>query len=78
MRLNLQDYDHPYYCSGANYFNNEATCHYKTMTEFLDEREDDDVDLNLKQHELRLLLDKITQQQNQSTPPIGPTPDSPR
>ena len=39
--------DHPYYCSESNYFSNEAGATWETMTDFLAEFEDADVDMNL-------------------------------
>lgn len=39
--------DHPHYCSDSNYYSNDAALHYTTMTEFLDEFESYDIDLNL-------------------------------
>lgn len=39
--------EHPYYCSENNYFSNDASSHWDTMTEFLDEMEDADIDMNL-------------------------------
>jgi len=39
--------EHPYYCSDSNYFSNEANERYETMTEFLDDFEDADIDMNL-------------------------------
>ena len=39
--------DHPYYCSTSNYYSNDANQGFKTMTEFLDEFEDADIDMNL-------------------------------
>lgn len=37
---------HPYYCSDSNYYSREASETYETMTEFLDEFEDADEDMN--------------------------------
>lgn len=39
--------EHPYYCSESNYYSNEPSKTYETMTEFLDCFESADVDLNL-------------------------------
>lgn len=39
--------DHPYYCSESNYYSNEASQRYETATEFLDDFESADVDMNL-------------------------------
>ena len=38
---------HPYYCSESNYYINDASATYKTMTEFLDDFELCDIDMNL-------------------------------
>ena len=38
--------DHPYYASESNYYSNEASSDWETMTEFLDEFEDADIDMN--------------------------------
>lgn len=38
--------DHPYYCATSNFYSNDATGHHATMTDFLDEFEDADVDMN--------------------------------
>ena len=38
---------HPYYCSGSNYYSNEAGASWETMTDFLAEFEDADEDMNL-------------------------------
>ena len=39
--------EHDYYCNGQNYYSNEASASYKTVTDFLDALESVDVDLNL-------------------------------
>lgn len=39
--------DHPYYCSDSNWFSNEPTVRHETMTEFLDDYENADIDMNL-------------------------------
>ena len=39
--------DHPYYASNSNYFSGEAGGTWETMTEFLDDMEDADIDMNL-------------------------------
>ena len=39
--------DHPYYCNEENHYSNEAGRSFGTMTEFLDEFDQMDVDLNL-------------------------------
>ena len=38
---------HPYYCPEGNYYSNKPNQRYNTMTDFLDDFEDTDVDLNL-------------------------------
>ena len=43
----LAEIKHPYYCSSSNYYSNDASCSYETMTDFLDEWEGYDVDMNL-------------------------------
>ncbi|ALP47558.1 hypothetical protein phiST2_0054 [Vibrio phage phi-ST2] len=39
--------DHPYYCADCNYYSNESGGVLETMTEFLDEFEGADIDMNL-------------------------------
>jgi len=39
--------DHPYYCSNSNYYSNDAGAQWETMTDFLNEFESCDVDMNL-------------------------------
>jgi len=39
--------DHPYYASDSNFYSNEASTRWETMTEFLDEFECCDIDMNL-------------------------------
>ena len=39
--------EHPYYCSDGNYYSNEPNQRYETMTEFLDDFEDADINMNL-------------------------------
>jgi len=39
--------EHPYYCSGLNYYSNEPSQTWETMSEFLDEYEETDIDMNL-------------------------------
>lgn len=39
--------EHPYYCSGSNFYSNEPQQRYATMTDFLDDFEDADIDMNL-------------------------------
>ena len=43
----LTETDHPYYCSESNYFSNEAQQTYDSVTDFLDEFEEADEDMNL-------------------------------
>lgn len=43
----LAQREHPYYCSLSNYYSNEASLIYETMTEFLEAWEENDVDMNL-------------------------------
>lgn len=43
----LASANHPYYCSDHNYYSNDASWTWSTMTEFLDEMEDADIDMNL-------------------------------
>ena len=43
----LASIKHQYYCSSSNYYSNDASCRYETMTDFLDEWEPFDVDMNL-------------------------------
>lgn len=38
---------HPYYCSEMNYFSNDPNMKHPTMTDFLAEYEDADIDMNL-------------------------------
>lgn len=39
--------EHPYYASDSNYYSNEASSEFETMTDFLAEYKDADVDMNL-------------------------------
>lgn len=39
--------DHPYYCSDSNYYSNDGAMHFGTMSDFLDEFEQSDIDMNL-------------------------------
>lgn len=39
--------DHPYYCSDSNYYSSKPYMSYETMTEFLDDWEATDEDMNL-------------------------------
>lgn len=39
--------EHPYHCSESNYYSNDASHEYACMTDFLDDFEGSDVDMNL-------------------------------
>jgi hypothetical protein len=39
--------EHPYYCSGSNYYSNEDNLHYNTWKEFSEVFMDADIDWNL-------------------------------
>lgn len=39
--------EHPYYCSERNYYSNDPDCVWDTATDFLNEYEDADVNMNL-------------------------------
>lgn len=39
--------EHPYYCSESNYYSNEGSMEFALMSDFLDEFESCDVDMNL-------------------------------
>jgi len=39
--------EHDYYCSECNYYSNRPAQKYGNMTEFMDEYEDTDIDMNL-------------------------------
>jgi hypothetical protein len=45
--MNITETNHPYYCSGGNYYSNEPNEAFESVTGFLDEYENADVDLNL-------------------------------
>lgn len=45
--IELSQAKHPYYCSESNYYSNEPAQRYETMTNFLDEFDPADVDMNL-------------------------------
>lgn len=47
MKLKDLAVNHPYYCSDNNYYSREPENEWDTMTEFLDEFEDADIDMNL-------------------------------
>lgn len=38
---------HPYYCSESNYYSNDASMEFESMSDFLDDFESCDVDMNL-------------------------------
>lgn len=38
---------HPYYCSESNYYSKNASVRYDTMTDYLDDFYDADIDMNL-------------------------------
>lgn len=42
-----QQTNHSYYCSDTNYYSDEASLEFDSVTEFLDGFEDADVDMNL-------------------------------
>lgn len=44
--VKLMAIKHPYYCAGDNYYSNEARTEWRNLTEFLDEFESADVDMN--------------------------------
>ena len=46
MTLDELAINHPYYCNTSNYYSNDAYMSFDTMTEFLNEYEDSDEDLN--------------------------------
>lgn len=39
--------EHPYYCSDSNYYSNDPSKTWETMTDFLAEFEEADIDMNL-------------------------------
>lgn len=39
--------DHPYYCSCSNYYSDKPSADFNTVTEFLDQFEPLDIDMNL-------------------------------
>lgn len=43
----LSKKNHPYKCNTRNFYSNEANEQYDNITEFLDEYEDADIDMNL-------------------------------
>lgn len=47
MKLKDLAVKHSYYCSDNNYYSNKPQAEWDTMTEFLDEYEDADIDMNL-------------------------------
>lgn len=45
--MKLEKTKHPYYCSSSNYYTNDYPLKYDTVSEFLDEFDDDtDIDMN--------------------------------
>lgn len=44
--MSIENQDHPYYASESNYYSNDAFLEYDNVTEFLNEFEDADLDLN--------------------------------
>ena len=48
-KLNIEEMaiEHPYYCSDNNFYSNEPRQKYKSMSDFLDDFEHMDIDLNL-------------------------------
>jgi hypothetical protein len=47
MKLKDLAIEHQYYCSDNNYYDSDAGKTWETMSEFLDEFEDADIDMNL-------------------------------
>jgi hypothetical protein len=45
--MKLTETDHPYYFSESNYYSNDASESYDTVTDFLEEYGDADIDMNL-------------------------------
>lgn len=50
--MKLKNYNHPYYCSGSNFYSNEPYTEFETWSDFLQEwgssNDDDfDIDMNL-------------------------------
>lgn len=55
--------EHSYYCSESNYYSNDANYTWETMTEFLDEFEDADIDYNMCFHwDIHQKLDEYTEE----------------
>jgi hypothetical protein len=46
-KLELKETNHPYYCSESNFYSNEASMRFETMSDFLDSFEEADIDMNL-------------------------------
>jgi len=44
--LELKDYDHPYYAEDSNYYSDEAGENFDTASEFLNQYENSDIDMN--------------------------------
>lgn len=47
MKLKDLAIEHPYYCSESNYYSNEAATKYNSMSDFIDDFKDADIDMNL-------------------------------
>ena len=47
MTLKELSIDHPYYCSDSNYYSNEPSQDFETMTDFLSKYQDADIEMNL-------------------------------
>lgn len=47
MKLKDLAVEHSYYCSESNYYSSKSSLSFSTMTEFLNEFESSDIDLNL-------------------------------
>jgi len=43
----LSSFEHQYYCSDSNYYSNEVSEYYETVTDFLDSFENANIDMNL-------------------------------
>ena len=43
----MKETDHRYYCSSSNYYSNDPRREFETVTDFLDEMFDADIDMNL-------------------------------
>lgn len=47
MTLDKMRVDHPYYCCGSNFYSYEPNYTWETATDFLNEFEESDIDMNL-------------------------------